>query len=351
MVGLLEIRRKKMQFAMIALVVSLISYLVLMINGLGVGLNQLAGSALLNFDAAAIAYADQAGLSVIRSELGEDAAERAAAAPGVEESALIGYVAVNYRASDGTTESAAVIGFEQGTIAEPRVTDGRPLDPGETGGLLADSSFLKASGMSVGDTVEVSVRLASHEFEIVGEIDEGAFFFQPVVYLLLPAWRDLKYGEQADVPVASVMLLKGEDLLALPVEGLEIVDKPTAFANIEGVAGQQSTVVALRYFGYIVGSLVIGVFFYVLTVQKIPHIGMLKAVGATNTFVFTQILVQVIAVATIGLVLAIPLATITERLLGRLPEAVPIAFTASTFVTTSVALLVTALIGAAFSGR
>ncbi|MGB4864241.1 MAG: hypothetical protein WBO97_17425, partial [Tepidiformaceae bacterium] len=62
----MEIRRRKVQFALIAVVVTLIAYLVLMINGLGVGLNQLAGSALLNFNADAIAYSDSADLSVIR---------------------------------------------------------------------------------------------------------------------------------------------------------------------------------------------------------------------------------------------------------------------------------------------
>jgi len=40
MIGLKEIQRRRLQFALIALVVALISYLVLMINGLGVGLNR-----------------------------------------------------------------------------------------------------------------------------------------------------------------------------------------------------------------------------------------------------------------------------------------------------------------------
>ena len=51
MIGLKEIGRRKLQFALIALVVTLISYLVLMINGLGIGLNKQAGSAILQLDA------------------------------------------------------------------------------------------------------------------------------------------------------------------------------------------------------------------------------------------------------------------------------------------------------------
>jgi putative ABC transport system permease protein len=38
MIGLKEIQRRRLQFALIVPVVALVSYLVLMINGLGVGL-------------------------------------------------------------------------------------------------------------------------------------------------------------------------------------------------------------------------------------------------------------------------------------------------------------------------
>jgi len=351
LVGLLELRRRKVQYGLIALIVTLISYLVLMINGLGVGLNVLAGSALKNFDADAIAYADSAGLSVIRSELSDDALAALEAEPGVDQSAAIGYVAANYRQDDGKIDSAAFIGYDPGTIAEPRVTDGRALAPEDSDGLLADKSFLKASGLSIGDTLEVSVRLTTRTFRIVGEIDEGAFFFQPVVYMLRSSWQDLKYGEGAAGPNASVILLKGDDLVGRDPAGFEIVDKATAFANIEGVSGQQSTVQALRLFAYLVGALVIGVFFYVLTLQKVPQIGVLKAIGASNFFVFRQVLLQVMAIAVVGLAVALPLTIATDRLLQQAPDSVPIAFTTGTFVTTTLALLVTAVVGAAFSGR
>jgi putative ABC transport system permease protein len=350
-IALREITRRRTQFALIALVVTLISYLVLMINGLGVGLNELAGSALRSFDADAIAYSSNAGLSVIRSELSQETVETIAATEGVEESASIGYVAANYVSGDGEINSAAFLGFDPGTIGEPAVTSGNGLGDGDTYGMLADSSFLKASGLDVGDTVEVTIRLSTQKFTIVGEIDEGAFFFQPAVYILRTTWQQLKYGDVEERPVASVVLVKGDGLAGATGEGFEIVSKTTAFANIEGVQGQQTTVSALRLFGYVIGGLVIGVFFYVLTIQKVPQIGILKAVGATSFFVFRQILIQVVLLALAGVVIAVPLAALTEELLSRLPEAVPIRFTTGTFITTSLALLATAIIGAAFSAR
>lgn len=352
MIGLLEMRRRKFQFALIALVVTLISYLVLMINGLGVGLNVLAGSALRNFDTDAIAYSERSGLSVIRSEMSQEAVEAAATAPGVAASAPLGYVAANYRDSRGKISSAAFLGYDPGTIGEPRVTAGRTLNPDDRDGLLADRSFLKAAGIEVGDTVDIGLRLGVRTFTITGEIDEGAFFFQPAVYILRDTWRELKYGDipAEEQPAASIVLLKGKDLTGR-FEQYEAVDKDTAFANIEGVSGQQSTVTSLRVFGYVIGALVIGVFFYVLTLQKVAQIGVLKALGASSFYLFRQVLSQVVAIMALGLAISVPLAFATERLLQRLPETVPIAFTNGTFVTTSALLFATGLVGALFSGR
>ncbi len=186
MVGLLEIRRRKLQFALIAAVFTLVSYLVLMITGLGIGLNELAGSALLNLDADRLAYSDTAGLSVIRSEMSQETVDLIADAEGVDDSAPLAYVAANYVDADGEIGSAALLGYDIGTIAEPEVTDGRALTPDDAFGILADTRFLGESNLSVGDTVTMQLRLETIEMEIIGEINEGAFFFQPTVYLLRP---------------------------------------------------------------------------------------------------------------------------------------------------------------------
>ena len=85
MIGFKEIQRKKLQFSLIALVVTLISYLVLMINGLGIGLNKQAGSALLDLDADALAYSSSSRLSVIRSELPSSVGNHRSAEPDIHE--------------------------------------------------------------------------------------------------------------------------------------------------------------------------------------------------------------------------------------------------------------------------
>jgi len=352
MIGLIELRRRKLQFGLITLVVALISYLVLMINGLGVGLNVQAGSALRNFNAESIAYSDKAGLSVIRSELSETTVQAIGEANGGRPTAPIGYVAANYERANGSVRSAAFFGYEPGTIGEPNVISGRTLDGSDRRSVLADSTFLEYAGFKVGDTITVTVRLTAQEFTIVGEVDEGAFFFQPALYVLLDSWRELKYGPPASgQPEASIVLVKGRSQVGRETQGYEVVDKATAFANIEGVEGQDATVEALRFFGFIIGGLVIAVFFYVITLQKVAHIGVLKAVGASSGFVFWQLLVQVLAMTVVAAAVSVPLAWVTDRALRTIPDQVPIAFTTGTYVYTIAGMFIVSVLGTLISGR
>ncbi len=349
-IGLKEIGRRKLQFALIALVVTLISYLVLMINGLGIGLNKQAGSAILQLDADAIAYSSSSGLSVIRSELSSQAVADVARLPGVNASSPLGYMSANTKRPNGEVVAVALLGYVPGRLGEPRVTVGRPLSQTDRMGVLVDSKFLRSSNLSIGDTLTVVNRLQTYDLKIVGEVNEGYFFFQPVVYVLLDSLREIKYGSAAvGTPEASIVLVKGKNLVGVKAPGFQTVSKRTAFANIEGVKGQQQTVDALRLFGFLIGALVVGIFFYVLTLQKIQQVGTLKALGASNAFLFGQMLVQVITVILFGALLSTAIAYATYAFLSSLPKAIPISFTLQTFVITSALFLGTGLIGLVFS--
>ena len=58
-----------------------------------------------------------------------------------------------------------------------------------------------------------------------------------------------------------------------------------------------------RYFALLIGILVIGGFFQILTLQKVAQIGMLKAIGASNRVVGTAQIIQIIAVTVMGVAL------------------------------------------------
>lgn len=351
MLAVREIVRRKLQFGLVTGVVTLIAYLVLMVTGLGLGLNQLAGTALLAMDGDHFAYSDRSNLSVIRSQLSEVHVKQVASARGVRAAAAIGYAAAAIEYRQGQVETGALLGIDLGSIAEPRVIAGRALTAQDQRALLVDRSWVSLTGTGIGDTLQVPVGLALEPFEVVGVVDEGSFFFQPAMYMLRDSWRTVSYrAVDQETPYASVVLLQGDGIDGARGPGWEIVTKDTAFWNIEGVSAQQGTVDALRYMGLLIGAMVIGVFFYVITLQKVALLGVLKAIGASGWYLATQGILQVFLVSVVGTFAAAGLALLTKATVLS-AETIPIAFTAGAVLSSTVAVVVAGVLGAALSMR
>ena len=351
MLAIREMTRRKLQFGLVTGVVTLIAYLVLMVTGLGLGLNQLAGTALLALEGDHLAYSDRSNLSVIRSQLSEAQVKDIASAPRVKASAAIGYAAAAIEYRPGEVETAALLGVDLGSIAVPRIIEGRPLTSQDRRGLLVDRSWASLTGTRIGDTLQVPVGLVTEPFEVVGVVDQGSFFFQPAMFMLRDSWRTVSYRSvDGETPYASVVLLQGSGLDGARGSGWEIVTKDTAFRNIEGVSAQQGTVDALKYMGLLIGAMVIGVFFYVITLQKVALLGVLKAIGASGLYLTTQGMLQVFLVSLVGTVVAAGLAVLTKATVLS-SDAIPIAFTTGAVLTTTVAVVVAGVLGAALSMR
>ena len=360
MLGLKELQRRKLQFVLITVVVALIGYLILMINALGLGLQSFAGSALKAFDADYLAYSSLSNLSIPRSELSADTASAIVLVPGVTAAGRIGYFTVT-PGREGKQFPASLLGFEAGKPGAPTLTEGRAPNPGATE-ILAEQAYLDVSGFRIGDTISIPARLRTFDFTIVGAVESGRFFFQSPLYVEIADWQRLRYGgartrdtegNLVESPVASVVLVRGGEPASIEaaVPGLRVVDKTTAFNSIEGVRAQNQTVASLRSLGYTIGGLVIGIFFYVLTLQKIGQVGILKAIGASGRAIFLQLGLQVILIVSASLALSIPLALLSLRGIAAATPDFPLLLTSGSVVTTIILLFAVALIGALVSGR
>ena len=122
MLALIEIRRRKLQFGFVTGVVALIAYLIIMVTGLGLGLNEAAGTALLNLNGDHLAYASNSNLSVIRSRLSESDVAEIQALPAADRATPVGYVAAVIEYGPEESDTAAIIGVIPGSFAEPRLS-------------------------------------------------------------------------------------------------------------------------------------------------------------------------------------------------------------------------------------
>ena len=349
MLALIEIRRRKLQFGFVTGVVALIAYLIIMVTGLGLGLYEAAGTALLNLNGDHLAYAANSNLSVIRSRLSESDIAEVQALPGAARATPIGYVAAVIEYGPEESDTAAIIGVIPGSFAEPRVVRGGPIaGPND---ILVDRAWARVAGTRVGDTLSLPVGFQTRDFTVAGIVDQGYFFFQPAMYVDIDSWQDLVFqGDALQKPAASLVLLQGRDLDGVRGEGWRIVTKEDGFNNIEGVQAQQSTVDALRYMGLLIGAMVIGVFFYVITLQKVSLLGILKAIGAPGLYLVSQGLLQVLIVCVAGALLAVGLALLTEATVLA-SDTIPINFTTGAITTSSISVVIAGVVGSLLSAR
>jgi len=112
-------------------------------------------------------------------------------------------------------------------------------------------------------------------------------------------------------------------LVQARVSDIEAVDRKTAYENTPGYTAQQSTLNTQNAFALLIGVLVIGGFFQIQTLQKVPQIGMLKAIGTPNTIVAMAVLIQIVAVTLLGVAIG---SLVTLGLASAFPPTIPIVF-------------------------
>ena len=351
MLALQEIRRKKLQFGLISLIVGMVVYLLVMISALGTGLLSAMSGAVNSFDADLVVFSADSNDSFLRSELTAEQREAIVELAGADKTGGVGYMAATVQ-QDLATEDAALFGFQPRSIAEPAVRSGRTLQ-GE-GEILIDRSLSRSTDLEVGDQITLRNALIDYDFTIVGEVDEGQFLGLPSAYVVLDQWREMRYPRQGEgAPATSVLLVRGDTgnlgtRIEADISNASVLSKSEAVNAIGGVTEQERVVMAIEFFGFVIGALVIGSFFFVLTMQRAYEIAIFKALGASSWYVFGQLVRQVVAVALVGLALGVPLALVTE---AALPSDIPLQITGGAFLTGGVSITIAALLGSLLSAR
>jgi putative ABC transport system permease protein len=117
---------------------------------------------------------------------------------------------------------------------------------------------------------------------------------------------------------------------------------------IPGVKQQRDTFNQIIYTTLAVVLAVVGLFFSLLTLERLGLYGVLKAIGATTRRLFAGVVLQAVIVAVVAFVIGSVLAVIAA---AALPAAVPLQLTPARFLSTFIGLLVAAVLGSAISLR
>lgn len=358
-----EIWRNRGRFFLFSLVIALITILVLFIAALGDGLGSGNREYIEKLNGELIVYKSNVDLSIGASRLDRSQLRAVLRVPGVKDAGQVSFSSVVLVQGDGKKFNVALIGVEPGKPGEPPVVLGRGLEA-RGNEAIVDRNVALRTGYKVGDQIRLkSIQGTSEEFydlQIVGISDGRQYSLQPSVIVSHQTFDRVKPGVPVVNPtdlVSNVIVVQLDEpakwqematTLANQVEGIQAVDRVTAYQNTPGYSAQQSTLETQRFFSLLIGVLVIGGFFQIQTLQKVPQIGMLKAIGASNWMIATAVLVQIVLVTILGVSIG---AVVTVLLSFTFPATIPLVFSPMAIVIGIASLMLIGPIGGIVSVR
>lgn len=361
-----EVWRNKGRFFLFSLVIALIAILVLFTAGLGEGLASANKEYLEKLDAELLAFQSDTGYSTIESRIEYRKIQRIRRVEGVADAGPIAFSNVKVVLEQGSEPiDVSFIGVEPGKPGAPTAVVGDDLRSKRAKVVLIDQGVADEANIGVGDSITIQVTQGTedelYDLRVAGITDGQQYFFRPSIFVTLPVWDQYRPkadpGVYSSQPAVNVIAIRAEDPAALEsiparisavVDDVETTDIRTAYESTPGYSAQQSTLNTIKGFTFLIGALVIGGFFQIQTLQKIPQIGMLKAIGTPNPIVATASVMQIIFVTVFGVLLG---GVVTLGLTAAMPAGVPILFTGTSILITIVSLLLIGPLGGMVSIR
>lgn len=336
-----EIRYAKLRYGLIVGIMILVAYVVFMLSGLANGLADGNRTAIDDWGATSIILSEDSNKIANASQLQKKDIERVTA----KEKAGVGiYSTAVEKRSGGEKTNVSIFGTANNSFIIPEIVKGRLY---KNNNEVIVSENLLSEGYKLNKSVKVNDQL----LKIVGVTKDTTYTLAPVLYVTPTTFKTLKYGSQptGNEPI-SLIATKGKTTINNP-EGQTKLDKMTPETFIENIPGytpEKLTLNTMIYFLFVVVTAIIGIFMYVITLQKTSIFGVMKAQGIATSYLVRSILAQAFLVGFIGVAIAIGLSVGTSLIL---PSAMPFALHWTEWALYSVVLVMVAMIGGLFSMR
>lgn len=352
-----EMRHSKTRFLMIGVIYVLIAWLVFILSGLGNGLSTLAAATFKNMKVDYVVFEQGSRASMSKSLLSYDLSEELLRIPNVEAASPMGITMSSALKDNGNSDEEkvdiALIGIAAGSFLEPDVIEGSGLsDKRPTYALVNDS--LKDHGFRLGDRLQLDG--STEILTIAGFVHNETYNHVASVFVPIEEWRKIAFaapGSDKGIanPVNAIML-QGKEIDPQVIDerlpGTNTVTRTEAVKGIAGYKEETGTIFMMLGFLFVIAAFIIGVFFYVFTLQKSNQFGIMKAIGAKNGFLAKAVISQVLILSAAGIMVGILL---TYGTAAVMPQGMPFDLDVWLVIIYSLILLAISLVSSLVSVR
>ncbi|MFS5049817.1 ABC transporter permease [Staphylococcus aureus] len=329
-----EIRRNKLKFGLIIGVLTMISYLLFLLSGLANGLINMNKEGIDKWQADAIVLNKDANQTVQQSVFNKKDIENKYKKQATLKQT--GEIVSNGHQKD----NVLVFGVEKSSFLVPSLIEGHKATKDNE--VLADET-LENKGFKIGDTLSLSQ--SDEKLHIVGFTESAKYNASPVIFTndaTIAKINPRLTGDKINAVVVRDTNWKDKKLN----QELEAVSINDFIENLPGYKPQNLTLNFMISFLFVISATVIGIFLYVMTLQKTSLFGILKAQGFTNGYLANVVISQTLILALFGTAFGLLLTGVTGAFL---PDAVPVKFDVLTLLVFAIVLMIVSVLGSLFS--
>ncbi|RRC92161.1 ABC transporter permease [Erysipelotrichaceae bacterium OH741_COT-311] len=348
--ALKEIKKEKGRFLLIISIVVLISYLVYFLLGLAYGLALDNTTAIYRLQAKKIILADGSNKNIQSSLIELETLQQEL--KGLDYSLInLGRSSayINGQKDDRHTISLVIIGSESNAKIAPTILEGRAVM--QDNEAVASISLKHEKDLAIGDTIKIAMN--EKEFKVVGFTSEAKYNTSSVIYTDLENASAASMIFKADDTKEPIKILKRVSAAVIHTDepitltsNLEIISIQDFINSIPGYQAQILTFGLMIIFLVLISSIVLGVFLYIITIQKKQTFGIMKVQGISSSYISKSVLLQTLIVSVSGLFIGISLTYITQLFL---PVRVPFKIDLLFIIAITLLMIFTTILGALFS--
>lgn len=340
-----ELKHSKLKYTLIVCILTLILFLVLFLAGLAQGLSRATTGMIVTSQANSYLLSEDSDKRIDRSEITDENLKIIVDSLG-NNATPISIKRTNIeKLGEDIKLDITYVALNPDDFMMPKVKEGNTISKEDGKHEIVLNNLLKDKGIKIGDTIKDAQ--SNIELKVVGFTENQMYAHSSVGFIYTDTFNEInKKNTGTDKKIINAIAIKDSIDYNLDTKNIVNVSRADIMKNIPGYSQEQSSIWMILVVLLVVSAVILGVFFYVITIQKISQFGVLKAIGAGNDILRSMIIGQVIILAGFSMIIGDAL---TFLMASFLPRSMPFLLNIPMAIAISVSFIIISILSSLFS--
>lgn len=332
-----ELRFNWKKYLLVEIIVVLMMFMVVFLSGLVNGLGRAVSSSVENIAADNFILSDDSEKLLTVSNLSQKTADALLQHYGTKATPLdIQRMYLKTQASDDKID-VTYFAIDPNSFINPPVYEGKPLAADNE--IVLDDDYA-SKGIALGDTIEDAS--TGTTFTVVGFTKDAMYGHVSAAYITTGTYTAMmKQLNPMYQPSVHAIALQGSVDSPLP-DNTTAYTKATIIESIPGYKAEQMTIKMVEWLLVVITAVIIGIFFFVINLQKEKEFGVMKAIGIRMSHIVAMLMNQVLIISVLGAVIA---AVLVAAMSTAMPATMPFYLETSQVALVLIAFVLISVIG------